>query len=210
MKRRRKREFPWNSCQLQICVVGDSNNVPAGYGRRGSTSRVRARGGQSHALDIGALGEGRAELHDGNITVVGVCVVVGVDHDRPDSFAFTGCAVLHPVLATRYEGTLLTTYNSSRTNGKAASDLVDSAVSSCDNGGWVDECATAEVAAIVLNGDNVWEFAQRSCCSTNDLVAIFGELRLNGVLGGRNRCREADGGNREGSEDVFDLHIDVG
>jgi len=79
-------------------------------------------------------------------------------------------------------------------------------MSSCDNGGRIHECATAEVASVVLNGDDEWEFTKGSCCSTDDVVAIVRKLRLNGVLGGRDGCRDADGGSCKGSEEVFDLH----
>jgi len=81
---------------------GAWKNVPAGYGRCGSTGRVRAGSGQSYALEICGLCECRAELHNGNIAIVGVRIVVGVDHDRLDLSAFTRCAVLRAKLAVGY------------------------------------------------------------------------------------------------------------
>lgn len=182
---------------------------PSSNSGGGAGSRVGAGGGQSGVADGGARGEGGGELPDGNITVVGVGVVCGVDFDRGDlDKGSTGSAALCGMLVFYwFECRIMVTYVGSSADGDGRSSLADTAVSSGDDSVGVQEGTAAEVATALLERDDVGELGSSSGGSTNDvLVGTLLEVGLSGVLGsweGRNET-----GGREGNEDFLDLHLE--
>jgi hypothetical protein len=76
------------------------------------------------------------------------------------------------------------------------------------NGVAVQERSSAEMAATLLDGDDEGEVARLSGGSANNGRLRELALRELGVLG-NGRSRD-ESGSREGNEDVFELHLEVG
>jgi hypothetical protein len=185
-------------------------NVPASDGETGTRSRVGARSGELGVGDGRAGGDGGGELEDSYVVVVGSCRVGWVDLDGGDAGnSSSGSAALVGLLAmfhVYHNGTLA--YKTAGTDLEVRSSLANGAVSGGEDSVGVQERTTAEVAATALDADDEGEVALGSGGSTNDWV--LGELSIweLGVLG--NGCGGAESGNREGNEDVFDLHLEEG
>lgn len=68
---------------------GAKENVPAGHGEDGSSSRVASRRRELRVLDGGALVDGRGQLEDGHVVLVRVRVVRRVDTLRNNVGGYT-------------------------------------------------------------------------------------------------------------------------
>lgn len=100
------------------------------------------------------------------------------------------------------------TYKTSGTDLNRRSSLSNGAVGSCENSVAVQERTTTEVAstANTLDADDEGEVTLGSSGATND--GVLGELSLRelGVLG--NGSCGAECGDREGNENVLELHLE--
>jgi hypothetical protein len=102
----------------------------------------------------------------------------------------------------------LLAYKTSGTDLKGRSSLSNSAVSGGKNSVGVQQRATTEVASTSLDADNEGEITLRGGGSTNNGLIWEVTLRELRVLG--NGCGGAEGRDRKGNEDVFDLHLEDG
>lgn len=93
---------------------------------------------------------------------------------------------------------LRSTYQASGTNSEGRSSLANSAVSCGDDSAGVQQRASAEVRAALLQADNEGEVASLSDCSTNDVDRV-----LRGWGSG-------DCGGHEASDECLVLHLEEG
>ena len=90
------------------------------------------------------------------------------------------------------------TYKTSRADLEGRSSLTHSAVSSRYDGVRIQQRATAEVGAILLQTDDEGEVTLLGGCSANNVFFL---------RGGSGSCA-ADGGDRKCDDEVFEQHCD--
>jgi len=132
-----------------------TGSSPSSNGGSGSTSGVRARGGEGSKANVATGSDGARELPDGNVVVRGARRVAGVEDDAGD--ADDSAARVGAQRADTDSGV-----------GDGANDAADGAVGSGNNGVAVDEGTTADVAATDLERDDEGVFTGSSGGSTNN------------------------------------------
>jgi hypothetical protein len=170
-----------------------SKITPSGDGHGGSGSGVRSRSREGCVADSAASSNGRRELPDGDIEVLGRAAVAGVDSDGRDG---GGCST----------GVLVQAASADTETADSASGGADRAVSSSKDGGGVQESAAAEVGSAALKADDEGEIASRGNSSTNNVVSrsIIRE-HVVGVL--RRRSRK-DKRRKRDCDDGLETHDD--
>jgi hypothetical protein len=99
-------------------------------------------------------------------------------------------------------------YKTSSADLERRSSLSNGAVSSREDSVGIQQRAATEVAATSLDADDEGEVTLGSSGSANNWVLWEVTLRELRVLG--NGCGGAEGRDRKGNEDVFDLHLEEG
>lgn len=156
-------------------------STPASDGEAVAVGGVEAGRGEAGVAEGAAvLSDVLGQLPDGDVVVEGGGAEVGVDDDLGDASGdTTGGAVLPNALVTfRGSSCQRETYQGAGTDGDGAGGGAGRAVGGGENGVGVQEGATAEVGAALLERDDVGEVADRSVLATDDeLVDISGGSR---------------------------------